>query len=398
MNTLITVLSEQNEHMTLYHKKEITKVYGLMGEVFTESLIPFFGKLISSFKTRWEDKEFRVALSDSFGVMVHHVFNQAEETEAFRGLIENLLEVIKDSRQENQIGAAMCLARALQNGPPLPPLLEYLVDELILLFKDPGIKCLGQLFEILISLILAVNKKFEEHVGKFILIIVENTDTKQEWLIRKLAIDTIYTLATIIPGSLDEQSKNIVSKLRIAKTDKSRHVRDAAQIALLKLKDGAKEKSLYETSRRLEDNNKSILSIPINPKFIKAAPKKTIEIHTIIPIKQEVEKTSRAEDCKEDEKLEVISKDEPQGESLHEEETNQEENFQTVTEAGTSGKRVKNEEVQEKAVKREVIEDEESSEGIEEQKSREIEAESSEYSTQFTINKIANVFFIPTHK
>jgi len=394
MNTLITILSEQNEHMTLYHKKEITKVYGLMGEVFTESLIPFFGKLISSFKTRWEDTSLHVALSDSFGVMIHHIFNKTEEIEAFRGLIESLLEVIKDSRQENQIGAAMCLFRALQKGPPLLPLLEYLVDELISLFRVPSIKCLGQLFEILISLIFAVDKKFEEHVGKFIPIIIENMDPKQEWFIKKLAMDTIHSLVTIIPGSLDEQNKEIASKLRIAKTDKSKHVRDAAHLAylaLLKLKNGAEQKSLYETSRRLEDTSKSILNIPINPKFIKAAPKKTIEIHTVVPIKQETEKNLTIEDCKEDEKLKVISRDESQ-----DEETNQEENFQTASEA-TSSKIVKDEEIQEKVIKRKITEEDEELEyekGIEEQKSKEIEeAESSEYNIQLTINKIAKVLF-----
>eukprot|EP00826_Nyctotherus_ovalis_P031504 TRINITY_DN2518_c0_g2_i9.p1 TRINITY_DN2518_c0_g2~~TRINITY_DN2518_c0_g2_i9.p1 ORF type:complete len:526 (-),score=134.40 TRINITY_DN2518_c0_g2_i9:685-2262(-) len=307
MCTLITVLSEQNEHMTLYHKKEITKVYGLMGEVFTESLIPFFTKIIASFKTRWDDPSLHVALSDSFGVMVHHVFRQREDqSEAFRSLLKSLLEAVKDARQEAQIGAAMCLGRALQNGPPasLPLLLPDLVDELVVLFKTPGMKCLGQLFEILINTTLAIDKKFEGYAPKFIPIIIENMNPKEEWSVKKLAIDAAYTLAAIVPKVLEEQSAEIAGLLRTAKTDKSRHVRNAAHAALLKLKekDGAKRWQ-YESMRRAEESGKSILNVPINPKFMRAAPKKTIEIHTVVPTKHLSDKTFEhnplAEDSKE---------------------------------------------------------------------------------------------------
>ena len=292
MNTLITAFAEPNERMNLTQKKEAARVYGIMGEVFTKSLIPYFGKIINSLKPRWNDYALHIALSDSFGVMIHHVFKKfKDQIDPFKALIQNLIEIVKESRQEVQIGSAMCLTRAIQNVPPeaLPMLLPNFTNELLLLLKAPGMKCMSQLLEIVISIILSLDKDFEKYAAKFVPILIDNMAVKQDWSIRKLAIDAVYTLATIIPQTLEKQCNEICNLLREAKTDKIKHIRDAAHVALIKLKDEGlateKETSkIIPDEKNIAEGGKSIFDSPINPKFMKAAPKKIVEIHSIVPI------------------------------------------------------------------------------------------------------------------
>jgi len=304
MNTLITIITEQNEHMTTSHKKETFKAYSLMGEIFGESMLAFFPKIFPSCETKWEDPNLHVSLSDNLGIMIHHVFKQVaniEEQVAHLGnLIENLLDTVKNTKQNVQIGAAMCLTRVIQNGPvdAIIKLLPNLSDHLVDLFNTPNIKCTGQLLEILISLILSVELSFEPFVPKFIPILLDNMASKQEWSIRKLAIDVIYTLSAFLPQSLESHVDSIINLLKEAKTDKSKHVREAAHEALIKLKDAKTKdgKQLFSTpirdsakkqeeQKNTPETHKSLLENPINTKFMEAAPKSSIEILTVGPLR-----------------------------------------------------------------------------------------------------------------
>lgn len=254
MNTLLAALSEPNERMNLSQKREAAKVYGLMGEVFTESLIPFLGKVIASIKGRWDEPALHISLSDSFGIMIHHVFkgDQEDRSASFRNIVRALLDIVKESKQESQIGAAMCLTRAIQNGPSsaLPMLLPDLTYQMIAILKIPGVKCLGQLLEILISLAVTGEQIFDDYAVKFVPIVIEYMSPKQEWTIRKLAIDTIYTFASVFPKVLVEQNTEITTLLKQAKADKSKHIRDAAHIALTKLKEGQAPKAIMKGQGR----------------------------------------------------------------------------------------------------------------------------------------------------
>ena len=46
MNTFLYTISEQNQHMKASQKKEYVKLYGLSGEIFEETLMPFIPKIM----------------------------------------------------------------------------------------------------------------------------------------------------------------------------------------------------------------------------------------------------------------------------------------------------------------------------------------------------------------
>ncbi len=351
MNVLILILTEQNEHMSIMHKREVAKIYGIMGEVFGESLVAFISRILETCEPKLEDPQLHVAISDSLGVMMHHIFQRIEGVEEqvahLGSTADKLLEMARAGRPNVQVGAAMCLTRVVQNAPPeaLVAVLPQLSDCLLEFIMCPGVKCLAQILEILISLILTVELAFEPHAKKFLPALIDCMQPRQDSMIRKIAIDVVYTLAAFIPNSLSDQSEIITGSLREAKTDKSKHVREAANEALLKMRDAhtregrplvepspARAKSELrgravgeseEVKAGDDEGYKSIFAVPVDPKFLQAAPKSGVEIRTITPIKNEEDEVENQDQKEEDNAPAEDQPEEPKEEEVPEQENKQ---------------------------------------------------------------------------
>lgn len=248
MNLLITVLSEQTKIMAGSQRSEANKVYGLTGEVFGTRLLAYLPKLVSSLKPRWEDPSVHIPLSEAFEAMAQHIFQQSDDPgEDFKAVAKSLLDAVRERQERResqgnvQTGAAMCLARTLQILPlqDLMNSLDDLAKSLEELFKNPEVNCAVQLLEMLVTLIVSADSLFEEYTEKFIPILIDKMGANQDWLVKKLAIDGISALAEFIPMSLEKRKKHIIRMLKHSKTDKSAHVRKAANEALDKLNEGA---------------------------------------------------------------------------------------------------------------------------------------------------------------
>ena len=119
-----------------------------------------------------------------------------------------------------------------------------------------------------------------------------------------MAIDVVYALASFLPESLVACMDPLLPLLKTAKADKSKPVREAAQEALSRIKEArlrdgralhesppknvAKGAPVPEEDKRtakVPAEHTSILYKPINPNFIKAAPKTAVEILTPSPAK-----------------------------------------------------------------------------------------------------------------
>lgn len=55
MNTFLYLISEQNQHMKISQKKEYVKLYGLAGEIFEETLLPFIPKIMGYIQKKLKD-------------------------------------------------------------------------------------------------------------------------------------------------------------------------------------------------------------------------------------------------------------------------------------------------------------------------------------------------------
>jgi hypothetical protein len=190
----------------------------------------------------------------------------------------------------------MTLTRILQNSPieALTASLSFFSDSLLELLQSTWIKCATQLLEALISLVLAVEHEFEPYGKKFLPALMDCIQCKQDWNTRKMGIDVIYTFAAFLPDCIVDDIESIIKTLKERKADKIKHVREAAQEALTKIKE-AKNRSgipLHESPSKNEvddvtgeenaagpnNQSKSIFERPMNPNFRKAAPKSKTQI------------------------------------------------------------------------------------------------------------------------
>jgi len=282
MNTLLSIFAEQNEHMGLIQRKEGMKLFGVMGEVFESSLFPFIPKIIAICQKRVEDPQLHTSVSDSLGIMTHHIFKQADPSEKIKQLsviVEQFLDIMRQGSKNVQIGSGMCLTRVIQNSPieTLTAVLEPLTNSLLELTQNSSLKCNTQVLETLISLVLAVEYEFEPYAHNFVPVLIDAMQNIKEWTTRKMAIDVVYTFAAFLPNAIAADVESIVTVLKERKADKVKHVREAAHEALAKINEGRSTDpasnviSVEESKQSME--GKSIFKGPANPNFFKAVPK-----------------------------------------------------------------------------------------------------------------------------
>jgi hypothetical protein len=131
------------------HKKECIKLYGLSGEIFEENLIPFIPKVLNHFHKRIKegDSSLHVAISDSLGILVHHLLKKVDEDQAIdisQAILKTLFTLLSSPNKNVQLGASMCLTRFIQNSPVevILKILELTLSTKILeLFGNQNFKC-----------------------------------------------------------------------------------------------------------------------------------------------------------------------------------------------------------------------------------------------------------------
>lgn len=98
-----------------------------------------------------------------------------------------------------------------------------------------------QILESVISLVLAVEQDFSPHCEEFLPILMDlitsSTGPSSEWIVRKMAIDVIYTFAAILKESLGPFKNELLESLSLTRTDKIKPVREASLEAIQMLRE-----------------------------------------------------------------------------------------------------------------------------------------------------------------
>jgi hypothetical protein len=92
-------------------------------------------------------------------------------------------------------------------------------------------KCHTQLLESIISLVLAVENDFAAYSTQFLPHLLECM-THNDWTVRKMAIDVIYTMAAILKDALGPYKHEILEVLNHSRSDKNKPVREATLEAI----------------------------------------------------------------------------------------------------------------------------------------------------------------------
>jgi len=113
MNTFLNAISEHNEHMKPQQKKEYIKLYGVAGEIFEESLIPFLPKILGTLQKKLKEgtQQMHSAISDTLGQLVLFILDKVDSTEEKVQLLQTFLRVAfglleKSPNKTAQTGAA----------------------------------------------------------------------------------------------------------------------------------------------------------------------------------------------------------------------------------------------------------------------------------------------------
>ena len=72
MNTIISCLSEQNEHQKVSMKKEVLKIFGALGQIFEDKIIEFLPKILQALNKRIKAGEQQLwpFIGDSLGWLI----------------------------------------------------------------------------------------------------------------------------------------------------------------------------------------------------------------------------------------------------------------------------------------------------------------------------------------
>ena len=265
MNLFITMISDFNLHMKITTKREYIKLFGIAGEIFEESFIPFVPKILHLLVKKVIDPQIHVAVSDALGVLIHHTLKNLDSEEDKHSqlsfIISLLFQQINSNNKIIQIGCAMCLTRAIQNSPLecLSLMIGDITNRLLETLRHSTCKCQTQLLEGLISLILAVEMDFEPHAIKFLTPLLESM-SHPDWTTRKMALDVIYTFAAFIPTVLIPYRVDILQVLKHCKIDKLKPVREAALEAITKLNEIQRGGENLKKGENEREESKSISS------------------------------------------------------------------------------------------------------------------------------------------
>lgn len=114
--------------------------------------------------------------------------------------------------------------------------LSFISGKLVDLMGSGTCKSHTQILESVISLVLAVEQGFSSHCEEFLPVLMDlitsSSGPSAEWIVRKMAIDVIYTFAAILKEVLAPFKNEILEALSLTRTDKIKPVREASLEAI----------------------------------------------------------------------------------------------------------------------------------------------------------------------
>ena len=289
-------LSENPTHSNILYKKELIKLHGVFAEVLEDKSLPYLPRITGNLQKKLKEGDISMAevIASSYGMLVHNTLHTIADLpsscQQLSGIISPLFQNLGSGNKSLQVGAAQSLNKIIQHAPIecLQYLLDRITNKLMETLTNPACKTQNYLLEALISLILSVEGLFAPFVNSLMPVLLQCINNEDQ-IVRKEAVDTLYTLGAVVSNSVGPYVEEIMTILYRCRTDKAKPVRDSAAEALTLYKDIAPTpseiperkpapitpRSTASTGSKKEKSEKSIFKGPINPNFFKAAKKTT---------------------------------------------------------------------------------------------------------------------------
>ena len=281
INYFLNCLTPTNEHMlSQNHKKEFIRIYGIVAEILEGDCIPYLGKIFGALlkKLKESNTVLNETISQTYGVIIHNTLHTLPDLPSscsqLTAIFKPLFEVFSSNNKVIQVGCGLCLTKIIQHSPI--ECLRFMLPKISLrLIQILGSsKAQAQIIESLISLILSVEQEFARYTSALVPELM-NCINSEDSACRKQVIDALYTLAAVVPESVEAFASEILTILNKVRTDKIKPIRDSAIEAVniyKKLIPDVPVRQIVEVrSPREEFKPKSIFKGPINANFFEAA-------------------------------------------------------------------------------------------------------------------------------
>lgn len=181
------------------------------------------------------------SIADTYSGLIEFSLKNVSHNEAtfiISECLKVLFDVVRTGNMNAQSGASICISKIIQNSPinSVNSLFEGTLNKIFENLKLEQCKCQGEMLECMLSLLLTNQMKVSKYIDLILPILLNNMHS-QKWNVRKVSIDTLYSLCIICPNDIKEYKLELIEAINILKTDKNKNVREAAMAALNALKE-----------------------------------------------------------------------------------------------------------------------------------------------------------------
>lgn len=205
-------------------RRQCVKLISLLSEAHGDALSPYLSKLLTAVVRRFRDSDstVRSACIAAIASISSHI-TKPPFTSIAKPLIEAL---VTEQDQNSQIGAALCLASAIDAAPdPNPLYLKKLLPRLERLLKCDSFKAKPALLTLFTSVIGAGAASSHQIVKNLVPCLVVFLGS-EDWAARKAAAEALMTLAAVETNALLEFKAACLKTFEAKKFDKVKIVRE----------------------------------------------------------------------------------------------------------------------------------------------------------------------------
>ncbi|EFJ23278.1 hypothetical protein SELMODRAFT_150575 [Selaginella moellendorffii] len=235
ISVFLACLFDVGPEQKITARKECVKILAVLSAIHGEMLSPHLPKIVAFLMRRLKDpdSQIRDVCVDTIGVLVPRVPATENNANPQGGFLVVYTKPLFDSMGEQtknvQIGAAMCLARVIENAPNLSPAcIHRLAPRIIKVLSSPGFMAKAALLSAIGSLSRVAKDSGDEHLAQLVPCVQESLHCS-DWTARKAAAETLSVLAC--PG-LSKLKPSTLGVLDSHRFDKVKPVRDAVTCAI----------------------------------------------------------------------------------------------------------------------------------------------------------------------
>lgn len=217
-------------------RKECVRLMGTLAKFHQALVGPHVNKMVASIVKRLKDSDsvVRDACVETMGVLASKLSNHGDESDdgVFVALVRPVFEALGEQNKQVQTGAALCLARVIDNShdPPVS-ILQRMLTRIIKLLKNPHFMAKPAVIELNRSIIQAGGAATQNALSAA-MVSIQDALKNSDWATRKAASVALGEIASSGGSFLGIFKASCIHSLESCRFDKVKPVREMVLHAL----------------------------------------------------------------------------------------------------------------------------------------------------------------------